>query len=179
MTDPSRQQLICLIGYRGTGKTSTARLLATRLGWQWRDADVELEAFSGKSIRRIFAEEGETAFRDLEEQLLRRLCEASHCVLATGGGVVLREANREQLRRAGLVVWLKADPGTLWDRLRQDASTEERRPALTRGGLAEIEELTRVREPLYRACAHLAIDTSERSPEEVAATIQQYWHGHA
>ena len=85
--------------------------------------------------------------------------------------VVLRAENRRRLREAGQVVWLTADSRTLWNRLEQDASTAQRRPALTVGGLAEIEELLRVREPLYRSCAHGIVDTVGRSAEEVAAAI--------
>jgi shikimate kinase len=73
--------------------------------------------------------------------------------------------------RAGLVIWLTADAETLWQRLQADPTTAERRPALTGGGQAEIEELQRVREPLYRACADMIVETAGRSPEEVAGAI--------
>src|SRR5437588_11657323 len=92
---------ILLIGYRATGKTTVARLLAGRLGWRWADADLALEARHGRSIRRLFAEEGEAAFRALEAAVLEELCRSRRHVLATGGGVVLAEANRQRLRAAG------------------------------------------------------------------------------
>jgi shikimate kinase len=162
--------LVFLIGYRGTGKTTVARLLAERLGWACCDADEELEKRHG-SIRRIFAEEGEASFREKEAVVLAELCRTPRRVIATGGGVVLRGENRARLKEAGRVVWLTADAETLWGRLQQDAATAERRPNLTVGGLAEIEELLRVRQPLYVACADWTVDTVGRSPAEVAAHI--------
>ncbi len=160
-----------LIGYRGTGKTQVARLLARRLGWDWQDADEVLERGLGRSIRQVFAEVGEACFRDQEAGVLARLCALNRHVIATGGGVVLRADNRERLRSAGKVIWLTAAPRTLWQRLSADAATGERRPDLAQGGLAEIEELLKVREPLYSACAHLTVDTTGKSPEEVTAAI--------
>src|SRR5713226_7159514 len=162
---------IFLIGYRCTGKTTVARLLAEKLGWDWVDADSVLEARYGKSIRQIFAEEGETGFRDKEEQIFAELCRLQRCVVATGGGVVLREVNRQQMRSAGKVIWLTADARTIWERLRADPATTEKRPPLTVGGLAEIEEVLKMREPLYRACADLTISTADRSTEVIARQI--------
>jgi len=163
--------LIFLIGYRGSGKSCVARIVAERLGWDWVDADTVLEANAGKSIRRIFAEEGEPGFRDRETATLREVCQRQRHVIATGGGVVLREDNRKLLREGGLIVWLIGNAATLWQRIQADATTAERRPNLAAGGLAEVEELLRVREPLYRECAHLSVDTEGRSPEQVADAI--------
>jgi shikimate kinase len=163
--------LVWLIGYRGTGKTTVGRLLADRLGWGWVDCDVELERRAGRTIRQIFAAEGEAGFRLREAELLEELCGVAGHVVATGGGVVLDPRNRERLRQAGRVVWLTADAATVWQRLQGDAATAERRPTLTVGGLAEVEELLRAREPLYRECAHTVVATAGRSPEEVVAEI--------
>jgi shikimate kinase len=165
------QSSIFLIGYRGTGKTTVAQLLADRLGWDWLDADETLEKRHGRSIRAIFAEEGEAGFRDREAALLAELCRLRRHVVATGGGVVLREGNRQRLREAGLVVWLQGDAATLWQRVQGDATTNERRPNLTVGGLAEVEELLRQRQPWYAACAHGAVDTGGRTPAEVVDVI--------
>jgi shikimate kinase len=163
--------LVFLVGYRGTGKTTVGRLLADRLGWGWVDCDVELERRAGRTIRQVFAEEGEAGFRSRETALLEEVCGLTRHVIATGGGVVLDPGNRQRLRRAGRVVWLTADAATVWRRLQDDATTAERRPVLTVGGLAEVEELLRAREPLYRECAHVVVPTAGRSPEEVAAEI--------
>ena len=162
---------VFLIGYRGTGKTTVARLLAVRLGWQWLDADTLLEDRHGRSIRTIFAEEGEAGFRAKESAPVPELWARREHVIATGGGVILRAEHREQFRAAGRVVWLTADAATLWQRIQEDSVTAQRRPNLSGGGLVEVVEMLRVREPLYRECAHLTVPTDSRSPEEVAADI--------
>src|SRR6516162_5971118 len=101
--------LLFLIGPRGSGKTTVARLLAQRIGWAWCDADELLEERAGKTIRQIFADEGEAAFRERESALLQEIALRQDHVIATGGGIVLSPANRELLRR-GAVVWLTAAP---------------------------------------------------------------------
>jgi shikimate kinase len=164
-----------LIGYRGSGKTTLARLLGERLGWTWLDADTLLEARFGRSILRIFQEEGEAGFRIKEAEVLEEFCRGCRQVLATGGGVVLRPENRARLRAAGHVVWLTADAATLWERLQRDASTPERRPDLSIGGLAEVEQLLRAREHLYRTCADQVVSTAGRSPQEVVDAILAGW----
>lgn len=159
--------LIFLIGYRGSGKTTVAKLLAERLGWQWLDADAVLEERAGKSIRRIFEEDGEPAFRDLESEILEELCKLDKHVIATGGGVVLRPENRERMRAAGNVVWVKADATTLWERMRRDPTTKERRPNLTVGGLEEVVVLLKEREPHYQQSANLIVDCDKQSIEQL------------
>jgi shikimate kinase len=163
-----------LIGYRGTGKSAVARLLANRLGWTWLDADAVLEEREGRSIRKIFAEQGEEHFRDLEAAILAELCQAKNHVIATGGGVVLRAQNRRLLKESGLVAWLTADVATLWQRLQADPTTQDRRPNLATGGIAEIETLLRAREPYYSECAQFTVNTAGLGPDEVAAAILQW-----
>ncbi len=162
---------IFLIGYRGTGKSTVARLVAEGLGWHAMDMDALIESRRGLSVREIFAKEGEAAFRQLESDLLREVCRLRHHVIATGGGVILDVDNRVCLRESGLVIWLTAKPETLWQRISQDATTLERRPDLNVGGLAEIEYLLHVREPHYRECANMIVATDDRTPEEVAREI--------
>jgi shikimate kinase len=166
--------MIFLIGYRGTGKTAVAGMLAQRLGWEWQDADAVLEAKHGRTIGDIFAVDGEAAFRVIEADVLTELCKLSRQVIATGGGVVLNEPNRKRLRESGRVVWLTADLDTIWVRIQSDAAAGRSRPALTVGGRAEIEELLRVREPLYRACAEFSVETAGRTPDEIAEEIQRH-----
>src|SRR5262249_54099067 len=147
-----------LIGYRGTGKTTVARELGRRLDWPGVDADEQLEARAGRSIAAIFATEGEGVFRDLESEVLADLFARSNLVVATGGGVVLREENRRILARADLVVWLHASVTTICQRMAEDKTTAARRPQLTaQGGAAEVVRLLAEREPFYRACAQLEI----------------------
>lgn len=167
-TKPS--PIIYLIGYRGTGKSTVARILADRLGWSWIDADEFLQARHGKTIRQIFDEEVEKGFRDKESKLLQELSDYDEHVIATGGGVILRDENRALLKR-GFVVWLQAPADVLWERVQKDLSSAEKRPNLAQGGLAEIQELLALRAPLYEECADFAIDTSSQSPQQVAETI--------
>jgi shikimate kinase len=167
----SKIKNLFLIGYRGTGKTTVAKILAEKIGWAWIDADTALEDRYGRSIRLIFAEEGEAGFREKEAALLEELCCSPNQIIATGGGVVLSAANRERLHASGRVVWLTADAQTLWQRLQADATTRERRPPLAGGGLAEIQHLLDVRAPLYQACADFAVDTTNISAEVVAGRI--------
>jgi len=172
-TDASGSPLrLALIGYRGSGKTTVARQLALALGWDWVDADVEIELRAGKSIAAIFADDGEAVFRDLEAEILADLLSRERVVVAAGGGAVLREANRRALVERACVVWLRASVETILDRVAQDATTARRRPNLTTaGGPSEVVELLRQREPLYRQCANLEIDTEDKSPIEIAGEI--------
>ncbi|MEW4570744.1 shikimate kinase [Tautonia sp. JC769] len=164
---------IALVGYRATGKSTVGRLVAARLGWAFEDADEALERRIGRSIARVFAEEGEAAFRDLEQATLADLTARSGLVLASGGGAVLREANRDALRRFGFVVWLSARPETLVDRLRSDPAD---RPALTTAGLLdEVATLLRQREDYYRSVADARIEVDGRSAEQVAEAVLALW----
>lgn len=163
---------IALIGYRATGKTTVARLLAVRLGYDWVDADVEVELRAGKSIAAIFEQSGEATFRELEAEVVAQLCERERTVLALGGGAVLREDNRRAIAKCQQVIWLQASAGELAKRILGDPTTTERRPNLTnRGGRHEIDQLLAEREPIYRACATLEVDTEGKDPAEIADEI--------
>lgn len=164
---------ITLIGYRGCGKSTVAALLARRLGIPWRDADTVLEERVGISITALVRERGEPAFRDLEAALLVDLLAGEPCVLATGGGVVLRPANRDLLRQRGRpVVWLKAPADVVRSRLAADPTTAARRPGLSGvDPLAEVASTLVAREPLYRECADAMFDTAVASPEQLANDI--------
>lgn len=165
---------VYLIGYRGTGKSTVARLLARRLGWKSVDADDYLESRERRSIQVIFAQDGEPVFRDLEAQTIGELVQLDRHVVALGGGAVLREENRRAIA-SGKTVWLTASPDVLWQRILHDGSSGERRPDLTAsGGLTEIRELLAQREPLYQACAHWILDTECRSPDEAAKAIHAW-----
>src|SRR5260370_25640572 len=131
VANPGRP-VIFLIGPRGSGKSTVARMLAARLGWDWTDADAELERRCGHRIRDIFTTDGENAFRDRESAVLVDLCQLDRHVIATRGGVVLRPENRERLRAAGRLVWLTAPAETPARRLQSDETSPGPRPALTR-----------------------------------------------
>ena len=165
-----------LIGYRGSGKTTVAELVARRIGLPWIDADAALETRAGKTIRQIFADAGEPAFRDLESAELAILAAGPAQVVALGGGAVLREENRRRIERSGKTAWLRAAPQSLLARIEADVHTRERRPNLTSaGGLVEIEELLAVRTPIYAECADFVVDVDKLSPEEAAEAIALWW----
>lgn len=162
-----------LIGYRGTGKTTLAPMLAERLGpnWTWVDLDDRIEESAGRSIAEIFAGEGEVGFRDREEQALAEVAARDCIVVATGGGVIERPANREKLRQ-GFVVWLAATPETIERRLSEDATTRSRRPSLT--GLPSGQEIRSVlarREPIYRESADCRLATDQTVVAELIERI--------
>jgi len=175
MSEPSERPLI-LIGFRATGKTTVGRLLAARLGWEFTDIDDYIESVFGGSIADIFTSEGEPGFRSRESLALQAHCSRQRCVIATGGGAILKHENRSLLRSAGFVAWLTAGPETIWTRLQGDPSTEARRPNLTAaGGLEEVRELLTIREPLYRETADFVANANVPSPDTVAADILNAW----
>lgn len=164
--------VLTLIGYRATGKTSLARELAAALRWNAVDADVEIERRAGKSIKQIFEEDGESAFRDLEAEVIADLCQKERLVIASGGGAPMREASRQVMRQAGKVVWLRATPETILARMTGDVTTAERRPDLTdKGGLKEIIDMLELRDPIYRETADFEVDTEHKSLKQIAEEI--------
>ncbi len=169
---PPSSTCIALIGYRATGKSSVARLLADRLGWECVDSDAAIEVQSGKSIQQIFGEVGESGFRDVESEIVEQLCSRERTIVALGGGAVLREPNRQAIATCRDVVWLVASIDTIEQRMQADPLTRRRRPKLTRaGGRREFETLLAERTPIYRACATLEVDVESKSPAEIAQEI--------
>ncbi len=159
--------LITLIGLPGGGKTSTGRQLARKLNERFEDSDAVIEQQLGESIRSFFEREGESKFRDVEEAVLHDLTLNFSGVLATGGGAVLRAANRTQLRENSTVIYLTASPESLMRRLRFDV----KRPLLqTSDPLGRLQELYAQRDPLYRETAHFHIATG-RPPVSVLVTM--------
>lgn len=151
---------VALIGLPGSGKTSVGRQLARRLQLPFEDSDHVIEARLGCSIRHYFATEGEANFRDLEQQTIAELVMGKSSVLSTGGGVVLRPANREALHTHCQVIYLKANPDDLARRLRHDTQ----RPLLqVEDPQARLRELFDQRDPLYRETAHFTIETGRPS----------------
>jgi shikimate kinase len=163
--------VISLIGYRGSGKSSVAPRLARKLGWEWVDSDDVVEQTTGSSIRELFADCGEAKFREIERDVLRELCGRTGLVIATGGGAILLEENRQRLRAAGPVVWLHVSAKALIDRLSRPQAAE-RRPSLTGRPIAEeVQEVLNAREPLYRDCATIIVDAESSRPENTARFV--------
>lgn len=152
----------------GAGKTSIGRLVAQRLGRPFFDTDHEIEARCGVPVATIFEMEGEEGFRDRESRILQDLTGRAGIVLATGGGAVLRPANRELLRVRGLVIYLEATPSELWRRVRHNRN----RPLLqTENPRARLEALFKVRDPLYRDVAHLIMPAWSGSVSSAANAV--------
>jgi len=160
--------LISLIGLPGSGKSTVGRQLARRLKMPFLDSDNVIEQRLGCSIREYFEREGEARFRDLEAEVIDELTQQSPGVLSTGGGVVLREANRFNLRNRTRVVYLNSTPDELFRRLKHDKS----RPLLqVADPLGRLRELHAQRDPLYRETAHLNIDTGRPSVSSLVHMI--------
>jgi shikimate kinase len=163
---------LVLIGGRACGKTSVGKALAQALQRPFVDLDEVLVAEAGCSIAELVATEGWPGFRRREKGLVERCARFPGQVLAPGGGVVLDPENVQMLRENGLIIWLTADSATLGHRLRQDLASQESRPSLT--GADPVAEMARVlteREPLYRAAAHLVVDTTGLTVPEVVKQI--------
>ena len=165
---PSGPISVFLVGLPGSGKSTVGRQLARRLGRDFYDSDQVLEKALGCSIREFFDRSGEQAFRDQEEATIAELARLPGIVLSTGGGTVLRPANRQVLRDHGWVVYLKSQPEDIFRRLRHDKT----RPLLqVEDPLARLKELQRVRDPLYRETAHCILETGRPSVTSVVGHI--------
>ncbi|MDO8391964.1 MAG: shikimate kinase [Actinomycetota bacterium] len=162
-------QHVVLVGMMGVGKTTIARVLSVRLSRDVWDSDQVIEHRSGRTVRSIFAEDGEPAFRALEsEVLLQALASPIPLVIATGGGVVLAEANRRALCESGArIVWLCADPATLVDRVKSGGH----RPLLDHDPAGTLQRMMSEREALYREVADAIVLVDNRSVSEVVEAV--------
>ncbi|HRD71771.1 MAG TPA: shikimate kinase [Aquimonas sp.] len=156
---------LILIGPMGAGKSTIGKRLAKRFGLAFFDADQEIERQAGASINVIFEMEGEGLFRRREFEALTTLCSQSDCVIATGGGAVLLAQNRDLLRRSGFVVYLRTSVEQQLQRLRHDTS----RPLLaTPDRDSRLQEMARVRGPLYRETADLVFESDQAHASQAA-----------
>ncbi len=161
---------VILIGFMGTGKTSTGKMLAQKLGCAFVDMDAKIEEEAGLTIPEIFERFGEAHFRKLEHELALRLGGRRNAVISTGGGTVKNPANMEALKAGGTVVCLKADIDTVLER----TSSRGTRPVLDKEDKGNrrqaVAKLLAEREELYKV-ADFAVDTSELSPLQVVEII--------
>lgn len=157
---------IVLIGFMGAGKSSVGKLLADKLGWTFIDTDLRIEKQQQQKILSMFQEHGEAYFRQLESQAIEEVLNGQEQIIATGGGAVLAEHNRQLMLAGGYVVALKAEPEVIVRRVRSDQS----RPLL-QGDLEEkVHNIMEQRKHAYDF-AHTVIDTSELTTEEIANLI--------
>lgn len=160
--------VIALIGMPGSGKSSVGRQLARRLNWAFADSDAEVERRIGCTIRAYFEQHGEAAFREVEQNTLAGLLDRDRLVVATGGGAVLREANRQLLASRAEVVYLRSTVEELMRRLRRDTH----RPLLqVNDPMRRLRELFEQRDPLYRECARFVIETGRPSVSILSGMI--------
>lgn len=172
MTITTEMNLV-LIGYRGTGKSTVATLLAAKLGMQVISLDQEIVRSAGHSIPEIVAEYGWPHFRDVEAEITKRTAVRDGIIIDAGGGVILRDDNVANLRRNGTLFWLRASVPAIVARIEGGAD----RPALTAGKsfTEEVEDVLRERTPKYAAAAHHEIDTGGRSAVDVASEVARLY----
>lgn len=158
---------IILTGYMGSGKTTVGKKVAKIKNYTFVDTDEMIVEQQKRSIKEIFAEDGEQTFRDLETTLLRQLVDEKreYMVISTGGGMPLREENRKLLSKLGKVVYLKASPATIYNRIKGDTA----RPLLQCANpMKRIEEMLAAREPMYEEGAVLIVNVNELRQSEAA-----------
>lgn len=195
--DPAPGRPILLVGMMGVGKTTVGRLLAARLGRSYVDSDEEVEATTGRTVRELFAEGGEQAFRPLESQALAAAVrDGRPLVVGVAGGAVIDPANRALIRRAGTVVWLRATPETLVRRLARPSGTADapctteglehradHRPLLEHDPEGVLRRLATERRGLYEAVADAVVDVDDVEPaaavDRVLVALSEPRHGGA
>lgn len=161
-------RLKSLVGLPGSGKSTVGKQLARSLRLDFIDVDSEIERRIGTTIRDFFEREGEQSFRDIEEAVLGECMSRTDAVVATGGGAVLRPANRRALRESSSVIYLRASPEALFRRLRHDA----RRPLLqVADPLRALQAMYQARDPLYREAAHYVIETGRPTVSNLVGLI--------
>ena len=161
---------IYLVGPMGAGKSTIGRLLSTELGLEFFDSDKVIEERCGANIPWIFDMEGEEGFREREQQVIDELTQRSNIVLATGGGAVMRELNRNHLASRGTVVYLCTAVKQQLERTAKDKN----RPLLQTDNPEEVlKKLFSIRDPLYREIADIIIETDNNSPKSVVQEIKR------
>ncbi len=160
---------IVLIGYRGSGKSTVAQILADKTGMKKISSDEIIESRAGMTINEFVKKNGWSAFRNLEESVIREISEMDGIIIDTGGGVILRQSNIDALRKNGTIFFLNAEAKILAERIK----SENTRPSLTHGKepWEEVEDVLKERLPLYKKAAQHIIETGDIPPERVAEII--------
>lgn len=161
---------IAVYGFMGVGKTTTGRLLADALGYEFVDMDIEIEKREGKTIPEIFSEDGEPRFRELERDLVCELCKKVHIVIGCGGGVMADLVNAEKLRETSSLVYLIASVDEILER----TSKDDNRPLLNvENPRQKILDLLAKRQNIYERYAEITIDTTGKTPKNVMEEIRR------
>lgn len=166
---------VVLLGYRGCGKSTIGRKLASRLWQDFHDTDALVERAAGKSIADLWASDGEAAFRALEARIVQEVLKLDEGVIALGGGSVLDLHTREVLKTSShRRIYLRCEPGELVRRLASDPATARSRPSLTGAGSSSLDEIRQVlatREPIYREVMTAELDVTRLTPDEALVYI--------
>ncbi len=167
-------QMVYLIGYRCTGKTTIGKLLAHLLGGDFIDTDQMVERNAGLCISSLVEAHGWQYFRELEKKALRSIDPVNHRVVATGGGIILDDSNIRWMRNTGRVVWLEASVDCIVSRMESDQQSSKMRPSLTgQHILDEVQKVLQDRLTRYETAAHFSIDTTTIDPNEAALEIKR------
>jgi shikimate kinase len=163
---------IYLIGYRCTGKTSVGKALADKLGKSFIDTDEKIVETLNKSIAQIVSESGWEKFREKERNFIKGISGLMDLVVATGGGAILDKHNVFNMKKKGIVVWLKANPETIKRRMEKDKTSKDYRPSLTNKNiLDEVYEVLNSREPYYMQAMDFYVDTDEKTIDGICDLI--------
>lgn len=157
---------VYLVGFMGSGKSAIGKRLGTLLNLPFYDMDAEIAETAGMPISEIFETYGEEAFREMETEFLRNFKD-EYCIIATGGGVAMKEENRKIMRRTGLVFYLNSTFRDIWRRI----STDINRPIVQRSTRRELEKLFHNRKPRYLQSAHFKVETTNRTLNEITQYI--------
>ncbi|MDR4503865.1 MAG: shikimate kinase [Candidatus Scalindua sp.] len=169
---------IVLIGFRGTGKSTIGKLLASHLKMDFIDTDEYITNSTGKTIKEIFLERGEEGFRTIEAAAVAIVSRMDNQIIAAGGGVILNNKNVVNLKSNGTLILLNATPEVIHNRLSLDKKTADQRPSLTgKEAFEEIRHLIQKRAPLYDNAADHAINTSHKSKEDIVLEIVMFMEG--
>lgn len=169
------KKTVVLIGMMGAGKSAVGNALSRILGAPFVDSDEEIERAANMSVAEVFKRDGEPFFRARESEVLARLLSGPPCILSTGGGAFLAEANRRAIAEKGVAVWLKADLELLWNRVRHKTTRPLLKTADPKGTLAAL--LT-AREPVYAEAAVTVLARPEYSVEEMAGKVIEALQAH-
>lgn len=164
------KKTVAMVGMMGAGKTAVGSALSRRLGVPFLDSDEEIVRAADRSIAEIFARDGEAFFRAREAEVLARLLAGNPCILSTGGGAYLAEANRAKISHAGVAVWLRADLDLLWQRVRHKTTRPLLRTANPRDTLRALYQ---ARVPIY-GLADVVVDSApDLSVDDMAERVVQ------
>ena len=162
---------VALVGFMGAGKSTVGRELAVRLGKTFVETDLLVEERAGMPVSEVFAQHGEQYFRDLEADVVRDVSQLKDCVIACGGGVVLREENVAALRASAVIVYLETSPQSVLERLGPRSTA---RPLLSGAEREQrVVELLALREPIYTASADIAVPTDGLRVDQVALNVEK------